>query len=151
MTVLPKFQPTPRSGSRWPGLDSREEVPLRHYQTVLILKPDLDEGHVDEAVAKIQGFIEKYGGSDVKLERWGKKRLAYRVKKNKFGYYLNWYHTCDPAHVAEFEKELKLFDLVIKYLIIRLEDKDLERILKPMEETADAPAAETPAGEKAAT
>lgn len=130
---------------------------MRHYQTVLILKPDLDEGHVDEAVEKITGFIEKYGGASVKLERWGKKRLAYRVRKNKFGYYLNWYHTADPAHLAEFEKELQLFDPVIKYLIIRLEERDLDRILKPQDEEAPAESssetgsAPAPKSEKAAS
>ena len=109
---------------------------MRHYQTVIILKPDLDEGHVDQAVEKLNGFLDKCGGKEVSLERWGKKRLAYRIRKNKFGYYLNWFHTCDPATVSAFEKELQLFDLVIKYMVIRLEGKELERLLNPkVEET----------------
>ncbi len=121
------------------GAITREENPLRHYQTVIILKPDLDEGHVDEAVIKLTGFLEKCGGKDTRLEKWGKKRLAYRIRKNKFGYYLNWFHTCDPAGVAAFEKELQLFDLVIKYMVIRLEEKDFERVLKQADqgETAE--------------
>lgn len=110
---------------------------MRHYQTVIILKPDLDEGHVDQAVEKLTELLEKCDGKDTRLEKWGKKRLAYRIKKNKFGYYLNWFHTCDPLRVADFEKELQLYDLVIKYMVIRLEEKDLERVLKSTEESAN--------------
>ncbi len=109
---------------------------MRHYQTVIILKPDLDEGHVDQAVEKLTELLDKCGGKDTRLEKWGKKRLAYKIKKNKFGYYLNWFHTCDPIRVTEFENELQLYDLVIKYMVIRLEEKDLERVLKANEESA---------------
>ncbi len=110
---------------------------MRHYQTVIILKPDLDEGHVDQAVEKLNELLVKCGGESTRLEKWGKKRLAYRIKKNKFGYYLNWFHTCEPVRVTEFEKELQLMDLVIKYMVIRLEEKDLERVLKAGEESSE--------------
>ena len=110
---------------------------MRNYQSVLILKPDLDEGHVDQAFEKISSFIKKFSGEVVKLEKWGKKRLAYKVKKNKFGYYLNIYHTCDPVQVLNLEKEYKLFDQIIKFLVIRLEEKELERVLSKSSETPE--------------
>lgn len=120
------------------GAITQEEDPLRHYQTVIILKPDLDEGHVDEAVEKLTGFLEKSGGQSTRLEKWGKKRLAYRIRKNKFGYYLNWFHTCDPAGIASFEKELQLYDLCIKYMVIKLEEKDFERLMKQSDQAESA-------------
>lgn len=110
---------------------------MRHYQTVIILKPDLDEGHVDQAVEKLNELLTKCGGESTRLEKWGKKRLAYRIKKNKFGYYLNWFHTCESIRVTEFEKELQLMDLVIKYMVIRLEEKDLERVLNAGKENSE--------------
>lgn len=133
------------------GAITQEEDPLRHYQTVIILKPDLDEGHVDEAVEKLTGFLEKNGGKSTRLEKWGKKRLAYRIRKNKFGYYLNWFHTCDPAGIAPFEKELQLFDQVIKYMVIKLEEKDFERVLKQSDqsEASEEGDKEEPAKEEA--
>ena len=54
---------------------------MRNYQSVLILKPDLDEAQVEESVNKITAILKKFGGSVLKLEKWGKKRLAYRVRK----------------------------------------------------------------------
>jgi len=103
---------------------------LRSYQSVLILKPDLDEAQVDQVLEKITEFLSKNNGSIVKVDKWGKKRLAYRVKKSRFGYYLNIYHTCESLKVSTLEADYKLYDLILKFLVIRLDDKDLELALK---------------------
>ena len=102
---------------------------LRSYQSVLILKPDIDEARADEALEKIGEFIKSNGGACLKIEKWGKKRLAYRVKKNRFGIYLNIYHTLDSANVTDLESKYRLFDLVIKFMVLRLTDGELERAL----------------------
>ena len=102
---------------------------LRSYQSVLILKPDIEESRVDEALGKIGEFIKSNGRVCLKTEKWGKKRLAYRVKKNRFGIYLNIYHTLEPSGVIDLEKKYKLFDLIIKYMVLYLPDDELERAL----------------------
>ncbi len=111
---------------------------MRNYQSVLILKPDLEEAQVDQSVEKITSILKKFGGSILKLDKWGKKRLAYRVKKNKFGYYLNIYHTCEPGKVPDLEKEYQLYELVIKYLVIRLEARDIERVMSQAAEVSES-------------
>jgi len=110
---------------------------LRSYQSVIILKPDLDGSQFDQAIEKIEQIYKKAGGTVIRLEKWGKKRLAYRIKKHKFGIYLNIYHTCENAKMAEMEREYQLFDFIIKYLIIRLQDKDVERIMKENETASE--------------
>ena len=99
------------------------------YQSTLILKPDLDEAQVDQALEKVTGFLTKNNGSCLKIEKWGKKRLSYRIKKSRFGYFLNIYHTCDSLKVSSLEIEYKLYDLILKFLVIRLDDKELERAM----------------------
>jgi small subunit ribosomal protein S6 len=111
---------------------------LRNYQSVLILKPDLDEDQVDQSVEKITSTINKFGGSILKLDKWGKKRLAYRIKKNKFGYYLNVYHTCEQSKVPDLERGYQLYDQIIKYLVIRLEERDIERVMSKAAESAES-------------
>ena len=103
---------------------------LRSYQSVLILKSDLDEVQVDQALEKIAEFLSKNNGSIVKVEKWGKKRLAYRVKKSRFGYYLNIYHTCESLKVSALEADYKLYDPILKFLVIRLNDKELESAIQ---------------------
>ena len=107
---------------------------MRSYQSVLILKPDIEESRVDEALGKIGEFIKSNGGACLKTEKWGKKRLAYRVKKNRFGIYLNIYHTLEPSGIIDLEKKYKLFDLIIKYMVLYLADDELERALDREEE-----------------
>ena len=102
---------------------------MRSYQSVLILKADLDEAQVDQVLEKITEFLAKYNGSFLKVEKWGKKRLAYRVKKSRFGYYINLYHTCESSKVSSLELDLKLYDLVLKFLVIRLEDSEIKRAM----------------------
>ena len=114
---------------------------MRSSQSVLILKPDIDEPRVDEALEKIGEFIKSYGGACLKVEKWGKKRLGYRVKKNRFGIYLNIYHTLESANVKDLETKFKLFDLVIKFMVLRLEDDELERALGKEDEVEGEEAA----------
>ncbi len=102
---------------------------MRSYQSVLILKPDIEDTREDEALGKIGEFIKGNGGAILKTEKWGKKRLAYRVKKNRFGIYLNLYHTLEPSGVIDLEKKYKLFDLIIKFMVVSLTDDELERAL----------------------
>ena len=135
---------------------------MRSYQSILILKPDFDETQVDEALENINGFIKAQGGEFLKVDKWGKKRLAYRVKKNRFGFYLNIYHTCENENVPVLEEKYRLFDSIIKYMVVRLEEDELDRVMKPPEEKAEetegdkpkesskeSPKQEVPAAEKA--
>ena len=117
---------------------------MRSYQSVLILKPDIEEPRVDDVLEKIGGFIKSNGGAILKTEKWGKKRLAYRVKKSRFGIYLNLYHTLEPSGVAHLEKKYKLFDLVIKFMVISLADDELERSLGRKEEVEGEEGEPTP-------
>ena len=103
---------------------------MRSYQSVLILKPDLDEAQVDQVLEKITEFLSKNNGSIIKVAKWGKKRLAYRVNKSRFGYYLNIYHTCESLKVFALEADYKLYDRILKFLVIRLDDKDLDLAMK---------------------
>ena len=99
---------------------------MRNYQSVIILKPDLDEPQVDQAVEKITLLIAKSGGTILKTEKWGKKRLAYRVQKNRFGIYLNIYHTGEPLKIPSLENEYKLYEQLIKHMIVKIDQHDLD-------------------------
>ena len=101
---------------------------MRTYQTVVVIKSDLDESQVDSVSEKIKQNISRFSGAIVKLENWGKKRLAYRVRKNRYGIYLNIFHTLEPSNVTSFENELRLDEIVLKFLVIRLEPSKVERI-----------------------
>ena len=101
---------------------------MRLYPTILILRPELDDAQVKENSEKIKNFIVKYNGEIVRLDNWGKKRLAYRIKKNRFGIYLNICHKLDGNQVDFLEKEFRLDETIIKFLVVRLESNEFERV-----------------------
>ena len=102
---------------------------MRSYQSILILKPDFDETQVGESLEKITELVKSHGGAILKVDKWGKKRLAYKVKKNRFGYYLNIYHTCENEKLSSLEAKYKLYEAIIKFMVLRLDDKELERAM----------------------
>ena len=101
---------------------------MRFYQTIVILRPDLDEAQTKENSEKIKNFITKYNGEIARMDNWGKKRLAYRIKKNRFGIYLNVCHKLDKSQVDSLEKEFRLEEIILKFLVIRLDSSEFERV-----------------------
>lgn len=99
---------------------------MAYYECTVVLKGDLEEKDVEEGVASIKEWIEKESGSVVKQDNWGKKRLAYRVEKQRYGHYLYTLFELDPAKTKPLEWNFKISENIIKYLMIRISQKELE-------------------------
>lgn len=104
---------------------------MRIYELVFICKPDLTEEDVDSQVEAVQKVIEEGGGKIDKLEKWGKKRLAYRVQKYADGFYVLMQYSLEENLdlPKEVERRLRVADPVIKFLTVRI-DEELKRIAK---------------------
>ena len=104
---------------------------MRIYELVFIVKPDLPEDEIDQVIEQFTGAVSEGGGTVMKVEQWGKRRLAYRVKQHGEGYYvLMHYSTDDNTSLArEIERRLRVSDAVIKYITIRT-DEELKRLEK---------------------
>jgi len=99
----------------------------RQYDLIFILRPDTPEGDIDKVIATIEHAATEKGGKIEKTEKWGRKRMAYRVAKLREGFYV--YMVLRSSHgevVKELERRLKVSDAVIKYLTVRL-DEELKR------------------------
>ena len=94
---------------------------LREYETIYILKPDTIGDKVADVNNRVRGIIEEAGGKVLKVDNWGKRRLAYEIKKERKGVYLYWQYLASPAIVTEFERNLRMLDPVIRYLTVRLD------------------------------
>jgi small subunit ribosomal protein S6 len=98
----------------------------RTYEILFIADPNLSEPDVDALAAQVQGYIEKEGGRVSKVEKWGKKRLAYLVGKHREGYYVLTVLDAGPDLVKEVERRLRVADGVIRFLTVRV-DEDLKK------------------------
>jgi small subunit ribosomal protein S6 len=98
----------------------------RVYEILFIADPNLGEPEVDTLASTVQGYVEKEGGKIQKVEKWGKKRLAYPVKKHRDGSYVLMVVDGKPALVHEIERRMRVTDGLIKFLTVRV-DEDLRK------------------------
>jgi small subunit ribosomal protein S6 len=102
---------------------------MRNYEIIFIVRPDVTDEDVDKLIAQMEGVVAGAGGQLEKVEKLGRRRLAYRVEKQREGIYILFRLQGSGDTVKEFERRLKVLDAVIKYLTIRI-DEDLERAEK---------------------
>jgi small subunit ribosomal protein S6 len=98
-------------------------VSERVYEILFVADPNLGEPEVDSLTAQVQGFVEKEGGKIQKLEKWGKKRLAYVIGKHREGSYVLLVVEGNPSLVKEVERRIRVTDGVIKFMTVRVDEE----------------------------
>ena len=114
---------------------------MNHYETIYIVNPTLDDDSLKEAIDKFSDLIKKLKGSIVKVNEWGKRKLAYEVKRFDKGYYVVLDFCALPKIVTELERNLKLDDRILKYITVKIDEnvdpKDLVSKEKEIEDTME--------------
>ena len=105
-------------------LQSQRDAPgtSREYETVYVLRPNTANDGVAEVNTKVKGIIEGMGGKVLKVDNWGKRRLAYEVAKERKGIYLYWRYLATAGVVEETERNLRMLDNVIRFLTIKVDE-----------------------------
>lgn len=91
---------------------------MRNYEVVFIVHPDLDDNALKVVVDRVQAWITDSGGSVVKMDQWGKRRLAYSIRKQREGQYIYLEAQFDPKYTAELERNLRFLEPVLRFSII---------------------------------
>ncbi|HOK07579.1 MAG TPA: 30S ribosomal protein S6 [Syntrophales bacterium] len=121
---------------------------MRRYESIFIIHPDLPDVEINETVDRYAAIIENQAGKLVKIEKWGKRKLAYEIKKQTRGYYVLMDYVGAPGVVSELERNFKIDDKVLKYMTVkRDEDVDMEAVEKEIAAAAQARQVEAPAEE----
>ncbi|MCV3214433.1 30S ribosomal protein S6 [Plectonema radiosum NIES-515] len=89
------------------------------YETMYILRPDLGEEQVEQAVNKYQNFLRDQGADNIEIQNRGKRRLAYEINRNRDGIYIQMNYTGPGAAIAPMERAMRLSEEVIRYLTIK--------------------------------
>jgi small subunit ribosomal protein S6 len=92
----------------------------REYETIFILKPDVTNEVIGATNSKIRGVLEAGGGTLLKIENWGRRKLAYEVKKQLKGIYIFFRYLGNPGLVEEVERNLHLTDSVIRQYSVKI-------------------------------
>ncbi|TMF22131.1 MAG: 30S ribosomal protein S6 [Chloroflexi bacterium] len=119
---------------------------MRDYEVLYIVRADLDDDKVQDAVKRVNTLIERSGGTPDGTNLWGKRKLAYDVKHQKEGSYVLQDFHLDPDRVPELEASLKITEEVLRHLIVRKPEKAIatavtpppaEVVLEPLSQDSD--------------
>lgn len=99
---------------------------MRTYETIFILDPDLSDEDTEKSLTKIQDTITSQNGTIALTERWGKRKLAYRVRKKTKGNYFRLVYYAEGSLVAALERILRITEEVYKFITVKLADKELD-------------------------
>ena len=94
---------------------------MRKYELVCIVHPDLDETAFNGIVEKVKGWVAEISGSVDKVEVWGRKRLAYTIKKQREGQYVMFNLGLEPAATTSLEKNQRFLEPLIRYMLIAVD------------------------------
>ena len=107
---------------------------MRHYETIYIVNPNQSDEEYRQIKDRCVDLLEKKKSVVIKIQDWGKQRLAYNVQKFNYGSYVLVDFCADPGVTAELERNLKLDDRVLKYQTVKIADKaDPEALLQQEE------------------
>lgn len=95
---------------------------MRRYETIFIVRPNAGESETTEVIDKATAIVDNTGGTVIKVDKWGLKKLAYLIKKETQGYYVYIDYAGQPASVAEMERIFRIDDRVLKYMTVKLSD-----------------------------
>lgn len=110
---------------------------MRQYETMVLLSPELTDETVDEKISGFEKKVTEGGGEVLNVDRWGKKRLAYPIQRQRHGiYFIVTYHS-EPEVVADIERDMRIDEETWRYMTVRMD----EVLLRKLEKNAKSAAA----------
>ena len=94
---------------------------MREYELIFIVHPDLEETATTEVVDRVKNWITEAGGTIDKVDPWGKRKLAYPIRKQNDGQYFFLLVKMDPTFITEMERNLRFLEPVMRFLITAVE------------------------------
>ncbi len=96
---------------------------MKQYEIIYIANPDLDEQSITDLNEKVKGWIAESGGEVENIDDWGKRRLAYRIQKQRDGHYVLITAKLDPNAVKPLSNNLRFVENIFRYMIAAVESK----------------------------
>jgi small subunit ribosomal protein S6 len=107
---------------------------LKRYETIFITPVDLNDDEIQKVIERYGTIIKKMKGMMVKIDKWGKRKLAYAIRKHANGFYLLMDYASESSVVKELERNLKIDDRVLKYITVKTADTvDVQELEKEIE------------------
>jgi small subunit ribosomal protein S6 len=112
------FRSRHTSGMTLGNPEERRHSLMREYELTLVVQPDLDDTAFNDVVTKVSGWITENGGEIAKTDLWGKRKLAYPIRKQNEGIYVLMYISMAPTFGITLERNLRFLEPVMRFLIV---------------------------------
>lgn len=90
---------------------------MRKYELVCLIQPDLDETAVNGVIERVKGWVSETGGSVDNVDQWGKRRMAYMIRKQREGNYVLFNLTLAPTTTAGLEQNLRYTETIMRHML----------------------------------
>jgi small subunit ribosomal protein S6 len=94
----------------------------RQYEVVYIVAPMASDQEIADVQAQVEGAVQRFGGAVEKTENWGRRKLAYEIGRHKEGTYILHVVNGSGDMIKEVERRLRVFDYVVRYLCVRVDE-----------------------------
>jgi small subunit ribosomal protein S6 len=95
---------------------------MKNYELGFVIHPEVEQSDVTQTVDKVGQYVSAGGGEVTSVDVWGRRVLAYPIRKQKEGTYVFLHAQLDPQAIQELERNLKLDEEILRYLLLRLDD-----------------------------
>ncbi|WP_456455462.1 30S ribosomal protein S6 [Thermovibrio sp.] len=115
-----------------------------YYEMVYILRPTMSDEEIEAAIEKVNSYVKRFNGEVLKVDKWGKRQLAYPINDYDKGYYvLEYLKTNDSKFVRNMEGFFRINEDVIRFLLFRLKPSEVKELKGKLEHKEEEKAAQT--------
>ena len=116
---------------------------MNTYETLFVISLELEEGDINKTIDIVQDVITEGGGNVLKIDKWGRRQMAYEIRKKREGYYVLMHFQAPPTLIVELNRRYKLTDAIVRNLVLQLRKDQEEDLLRSIEAVENAAPAES--------
>ena len=106
---------------------------MNHYELMVIYSPNLTEDEQRQQLTQVEELLKHENASLTWVDHWGKRKLAYPVKKQRQGFYDWFYFELDPSRISEIDRKLKMSEVILRFMIIKMEKIQVQNLFREIE------------------
>ena len=115
---------------------------MNHYELMVIFSSALSDEEQKQQVLQVEELLKHENATIHHIEHWGKRKLAYTIRKQRQGYYEWFYFELEANRIAEVERKLKMSESILRFMVLRMEKSQIQNLQKDLERRKQAAAPE---------